>query len=79
MPACASWAEKNPRGPFTRRCSRIVRRDLLHQPDDGATQFCIFDAGERPYQFQALGSAKKVADERRRRGTHRLLSRCPAD
>ena len=34
---------------FTRRGSRSVRRDLLHQPDNGAAQFCIFDAGERPY------------------------------
>jgi hypothetical protein len=24
---------------FTRRCSGVVRRDLLQQPDDGATQF----------------------------------------
>ena len=35
--------------PFTRRGSHGFRRDLVHQPDDGAAQFCIFDAGEGPY------------------------------
>ena len=35
--------------PFNRRGSHGFRRDLVHQPDDGAAQFCIFDAGEGPY------------------------------
>jgi hypothetical protein len=58
---------------------RSLRSDLLHEPDDGAAQFCIFDARERPYQVQAVGSGEEVAHERRRRSIIRLLGRWPAE
>jgi hypothetical protein len=62
----ASLAGPDWRRPYGLGCllgefaSRRLWRDPLNKPDNGATQFCIFDTHERLHQRQAIRRCKEI-------------------
>jgi hypothetical protein len=53
-------AARSPQPALGHARSLRFRRDLVNKQNEGATQFCIFDAHERFHQIQAIGCREEI-------------------